>query len=80
MAEQYSQGTLNNVKVSKSDAFKALENILDRAVLNQYQHAEDIITITRFIEQQWESNERSEAVYLNGNKLFEVTAKSEGTI
>lgn len=56
-------------KVSKSDALKALENILDNGMMNNYLHAEDIITITRFIEQQWESEEQ-----------IKVTAKSEGTI
>lgn len=54
-------------KVTKAEAFKALENILDNAEMNAYQHAEDIITITRFVEQQYdyewnfdESNEKAE--------------------
>lgn len=65
-------------KVTKAEAFKALENILDSATMNV--HAEDIITVVRFIEQQWEPEEQEEIVQMNGEKLFEVTAKSEGTI
>lgn len=67
-------------KVTKADAFKALESILYRAMLNKYQHAEDVMIVTRFIEQQWEPEEQTETIQFNGEKLFEVTAKSEGTI
>lgn len=62
-------------RVTKAEAFKALENILDTI-----RHSEDIITMVRFIEQQWEPEEHAEAVQMNGEKMFEVTAKSEGTI
>ena len=41
-------------KVKKADAFKALERIIDNAFANNEQRAEDILTITRFIEQQYE--------------------------
>ena len=57
-------------KVKKTDAFKALESILDGAMLNQYQHAEDIITLTRFIEQQYDYEET----------FGESHEKAEGTI
>ena len=57
-------------KVSKADAFKALEDILDGAMLNQYQHAEDIITLTRFIEQQYDYE----------GSFGESHEKAEGTI
>lgn len=65
-------------KVTKAEAFKALENILDATV--DYVKAEDIITLVRSIEQQWEPEEQTETVRANGEKPFKVIAKSEGTI
>ena len=53
-------------KVSKADAFKALEIIVDSEIPN----AEDIITLTRFIEQQYEFE----------GDFGESHEKAEGTI
>ena len=68
-------------KVTKAEAFKALAAIIDDTQEGgEYLSANDVITVTRFIEQQWEPEEQTEIVHANGEKLFEVTAKSEGTI
>lgn len=59
-------------KVTKAEAFKALAAIIDDTQEGgEYLSANDVITVTRFIEQQWEPEEQTETVQ---------TAKSEGTI
>lgn len=65
-------------KVTKAEAFKAMASLL--YAMRDDLDAENYITVIRFIEQQWEPEEQTETVYANGEKLFEVTAKSEGTI
>ena len=65
-------------KVTKAEALKAMASIL--YAMRDDLDAEDFITVVRFIEQQWEPDEQAETVQMNGEKLFEVTAKSEGTI
>ena len=65
-------------KVTKAQAFDALIEIVDRMCMNV--NASSIITVTRFIEQQWEPEEQTETIQMNGEELPEVTAKSEGTI
>lgn len=69
-------------KVTKAEAFEAFTAIINDAMLGMgvRLEADNVITVTRFIEQQWEPEEETETVHANGEKLFEVTAKSEGTI
>lgn len=68
-------------RVTKDRAFLAFTAIIDYTLgRSGYVSADDVITVTRFIEQQWEPEEHAETVQMNGEKLFEVTAKSEGTI
>lgn len=68
-------------RVTKDRAFLAFTAIIDCAQGSSgFLSADDVITVTRFIDQQWEPEEETETVQMNGEKLIEVTAKSEGTI
>lgn len=54
-----------DVEISKSDALKALRNVLDKAMLNDHQSVMDISVIELFIEQEYgwtfdDSNEKAE--------------------
>lgn len=60
-------------KVTKAEAIEAFTAIINDAMagMGVRLEADDVITVTRFIEQQWEPEEQTESVQ---------TAKSEGTI
>lgn len=66
-------------RVTKDRAFLAFTAIIDDVLGGSGRlNASDVITVTRFIEQQWEPEEETETVHANGEKLVEVTAKSDG--
>lgn len=64
--------------ITKAEAFEALEHIMDG--LEYRVKAKDIVVLTRFIEQQWDTESETLGFCLDGDNVTEIKMKGEGTI